>query len=134
MFSDRVPRDLVPNQLAQALERLRAEQRPIIDLTESNPTRAGFEYPPNLLAALGDSRGLRYAPQPFGTMSARRAVALELEQGGRPVPPERIVLTASSSESYAVLFKLLADQCDDVLVPRPSYPLFDHLTRLELVV
>jgi alanine-synthesizing transaminase len=134
MFSSRTPWDLAPNRLSRALERHRADARPVLDLTESNPTRAGFEYPADLLAPLGDRRGLIYAPQPFGALSARRAVALQFEQHGLHLPPGRIVLTASTSESYAVLFKLLADQCDVVMVPRPSYPLFEHLTRLELVV
>ena len=134
VFSSRTPGDLSSNRLAQALERHRGDRRPVLDLTDSNPTRAGLEYPANLLAPLGDRRGLTYAPQPLGAMNARRAIALEFERQGLGVPPGRIVLTASTSESYAVLFKLLADQGDDVLMPRPSYPLFEHLTRLELVV
>jgi aspartate/methionine/tyrosine aminotransferase len=134
MFSTRTPADLSPNRLAQAVADLHAEGRTIIDLTESNPTRAGFSYPSDLLTPLADPRGLTYAPHPFGAMPARRAVADELGRRGPAVPPERIVLTASTSESYGVLFKLLADAGDEVLVPRPSYPLFDHLTRLDVVV
>lgn len=133
MFSSRLQADLGPNRVAQALQRLRADLRPIIDLTESNPTRAGFEYPAGSLDALADPRGLSYEPQPFGSMEARSAVAREYARRGAAVAPERIVLTASTSESYALLFKLLADGGDQVLVPRPSYPLFDHLSRLELV-
>jgi alanine-synthesizing transaminase len=133
-FSSRTSVDLRPNRLARALERLRAEGRPFIDLTESNPTRAGFDYPAHLLAPLADPRGLSYAPQPFGAIDARRAVAREYARQGLTVPPEHVVLTASTSDSYSLLFKLLADQGDEVLVPRPSYPLFDHLTRLDLVV
>ena len=133
-FSSRTPADLAPNRLARALERLRAEGRPIIDLTESNPTRAGFDYPDDLLAGLADPRGLSYAPQPFGAIDARRAVAREYARHGLTVSPERVVLTASTSDGYSLLFKLLADAGDEVLVPRPSYPLFDHLTRLDLVV
>jgi aspartate/methionine/tyrosine aminotransferase len=106
----------------------------LIDLTESNPTRAGFEYPPDLLAPLGEARGLRYAPSPLGAMDARRAVAADYERQGVTVLPERIVLDASTSDGYSLLFKLLANEGDEVLVPRPSYPLFDHLTRLDLVV
>lgn len=133
MFSTRIPADLAPNRLTQAVDRLRAEGQPIIDLTESNPTRAGFEYPPDLLAPLADRRSLSYTPQPFGALEARRAAAAEYGRRGVAVPPERVVLTASTSEAYALLFKVLADGGDNVLVPRPSYPLFDHLTRLELV-
>src|SRR5471032_3016636 len=132
--SSRTPVDLAPDRLARALERVRAEGRSIIDLTESNPTRAGFDYPDDLLAGLADPRGLSYAPQPFGAIDARRAVAREYARHGLTVSPERVVLTASTSDGYSLLFKLLADEGDEVLVPRPSYPLFDHLTRLDLVV
>lgn len=134
MFSSRIPANLAPNRLTEALRALRARREPLIDLTESNPTRAGFEYPPDLLAPLGEARGLRYAPSPLGAMDARRAVAADYERQGVTVPPERIALTASTSDGYSLLFKLLANAGDEVLVPRPSYPLFDHLTRLDLVV
>jgi len=132
-FSRRVPRDLAANRLAQAVEALRREGRAFIDLTESNPTRAAFYYPDDLLRPLADVRALRYNPSPFGAAEARRAVASEYERRGLAVDPDRIVLTASTSEAYSLLFKLLADAGDEVLVPRPSYPLFDHLTRLDLV-
>jgi alanine-synthesizing transaminase len=131
MFSTRTPPHLAPNRLAQALLELQRAGRPVIDLTESNPTRAGFEYPPDLLAPLADARGLAYQPRPFGLIEARRAVAKEYARRGIAVPAERVVLTSSTSEAYSLLFKLLADPADDVLVPRPSYPLFEHLTRLE---
>src|SRR5436190_2524124 len=131
MFSSRVQADLTPNRLAQALDRVRVEGRPFIDFTESNPTRAGFLYPQDALKAFADPRGLLYAPEPFGALQARRAVASEFERRGLTVAPERIVLTASTSEAYSLLFKLLCDPGDEVLVPRPSYPLFEHLTRLD---
>ena len=134
MFSTRLPPNLAPNRLAHALERLRAQGRPLVDLTESNPTRAGFDYPPDLLAPLSDARALAYAPRPFGLSEARRAVSADYARRGVDVPAERVVLTGSTSEAYSWLFKLLADPADEVLVPRPSYPLFDHLTRLEAVV
>ncbi len=134
MFSTRLPSDLSPNRLTQAVERLRAEGLEILDLTESNPTRAGFAYPPDLLAPLADPRGLMYAPQPFGALAARCAVAADYTRRGAEVEPERIVLTASTSEAYSLVFKVLCDPGDEVLVPRPSYPLLEHLTRLEAVV
>ena len=134
MFSARIPANLAPNRLTEALRALRARREPLVDLTESNPTRAGFEYPPELLAPLADARGLRYAPSPLGATEARRAVAADYERQGVKVAPERIALTASTSDGYSLLFKLLADAGDEVLVPRPGYPLFDHLTRLDLVV
>jgi len=133
MFSDRIPRDLAANRLSTMVEAARAEGRPLVDLTASNPTQAGFEYPADLLAPLADARALRYDPQPLGHLETRRSVARDYERRGAQVPADRIVLTASTSEAYSVLFKLLADAGDEVLVPRPSYPLFEHLTRLDVV-
>jgi alanine-synthesizing transaminase len=132
MFSNRVPKELAANRLATAVAALRAEGRAIVDLTIANPTRAGFEYPSDLLAPLGDPRALRYDPAPFGSEDARAAVADDYRRQGISVAPDRIVLTASTSDAYGMLFKLLCDAGDEVLVPRPSYPLFDHLTRLDL--
>jgi len=133
MFSTRTPQDLTPNRLTDALNAAGAEGRAILDLTLSNPTRAGFEYPTGLLRLLADSRGLTYAPAPFGLPEARAAVARDYARRGFPATPERIALTASTSEAYGCLFKLLTDAGDEVLVPRPSYPLFDHLASLEQV-
>jgi alanine-synthesizing transaminase len=134
MFSTRIPAQLAPNRLTQALQAHRAAGRPFLDLTDSNPTHAGFNYPADLLARLADARALRYDPQPAGALDARQAVAADYARRGVIVAPERIVLTSSTSEAYSLLFKLLADAGDEMLVPRPSYPLFDHLTRLDLVV
>jgi alanine-synthesizing transaminase len=131
MFSQRVPDQLGVNRLASAVAARRARGGAILDLTESNPTRAGVEYPPALLAPLGDPRGLRYEPRPFGLRSAREAVAGDYARRGLAIAPDRVVLAASTSDAYGWLFKLLADAGDEILVPRPSYPLFDHLTRLE---
>lgn len=133
MFSHRIPRDLAANRLSTMVAAARAKGRPLVDLTASNPTHAGFEYPADLLAPLGDARALRYDPQPLGHLEARRAVARDYERRGAQVPADRIVLTASTSDAYSMLFKLLAEAGDEVLVPRPSYPLFEHLTRLDVV-
>jgi alanine-synthesizing transaminase len=133
MFSARVQADLAPNRLAQAVERAREAGRRIIDLTESNPTRAGFDYPADLLAPLGDRGGLAYSPEPLGAPDARRAVAADYARRGLAVSPGHLALTASTSEAYSLLFKVLCDPGDEVLVPRPSYPLFEHLTRLDAV-
>jgi hypothetical protein len=131
MFSDRVPSDREPNRLAGALSRIR-ERTPIIDLTVSNPTRVNLPYPPDLLAGLADPAGLTYTPEPLGLVSAREAVAGELDRRGLPIPARQVVLTASTSEAYSLLFKLLCDAgAATVLTPVPSYPLFDHLTRLD---
>ncbi len=102
----------------------------MLDLTESNPTRAGFEYPrEEILDALADPRALRYDPDPKGLLSAREAVASYYGD----IPVSRILLTASTSEAYSYLFKLLCDPGDEILSPRPSYPLFEFLGGLESV-
>jgi alanine-synthesizing transaminase len=132
VFSTRIPANLTPNRVTAALHARRARGEPFIDLTESNPTRAGFDYPPDLLAPLADARGLHYSPMPLGALDTRRFVAADYARQGLDISPDRIVLTASTSDGYTLLFKLLANAGDEVLVPRPSYPLFDHLTGLDL--
>jgi alanine-synthesizing transaminase len=132
MFSSRMPRDLALNRLASAISAHRASGRGLIDLTATNPTAVGIHYDADLLAVLSSPAALTYSPEPFGLRSARRAVAADYARRGISVAEDRIVLTASTSEAYSVLFKLLcAPDGDDVLVPQPSYPLFDHLTRLD---
>ena len=122
-----VPRE--ENALARAIALRRSAGRPIADLTESNPTRVGFQFEEDLiLAALASPEGLRYEPDARGLPAAREAVA---RYAG--VAPGEVLLTASTSEAYALLFKLLCDAGDDVLVPEPSYPLFGWLTALESV-
>jgi len=106
----------------------------VLDLTESNPTRVGLAYPQaEILGALADTRALRYHPSPRGLDSAREAVAGYYGDRGTPVERGRILLTASTSEAYAYLFKLLANPGDEILAPRPSYPLFEFLAGLESV-
>ncbi|HEY2730130.1 MAG TPA: pyridoxal phosphate-dependent aminotransferase [Polyangia bacterium] len=131
-FSSRLPWDRPENALA-ALERARrARGEEILDLTVSNPTQVGLsELGPLVSEALASSAGGEYEPAPAGQPAARAAVAAELAAEGAPLSPDRLLLTASSSESYAFLFKLLCDPGDAVLVPEPSYPLFEYLARLE---
>ncbi|MFH1177397.1 MAG: pyridoxal phosphate-dependent aminotransferase [Acidobacteriota bacterium] len=129
-FSGRLPADLQPNPITAALAR---HGRPAFDLTLSNPTLCGLSYPPDLLAALAHAAGLKYHPDPRGLISARAAVAGEYARHGLALDPGRIILTASTSEAYAFLFKLLCDPGEAVLVPSPSYPLFEHLARVEAV-
>jgi len=135
MLFPRAPRDLQPNRLTQAVERARASGRPLIDLTLTNPTRAGIRYPDSLLSPLASADALVYDPSPFGLDRARKAVAADYARRGVTVDPDRLVLTASTSEAYSLLFKLVcAASGHEVLVPVPSYPLFDHLTQLDGVV
>ena len=135
MFSRRAPRELTPNRLSMAIRNHATHGRTLIDLTATNPTTVGIDYPHDLLQDLARAAGLRYRPEPFGLSIARQAVATDYARRGISVAEDRIVLTASTSEAYSLLFKLLcAPAGDDVLVPVPSYPLFDHLTRLDGVV
>jgi alanine-synthesizing transaminase len=131
-YSSRLRWDLAPNRLTRLLDERRSAGAAILDLTESNPTAAGFAYPSDqILAALADPRALRYRPAAAGIASARAAISQDYYSGR--VHPGRILLTASTSEAYAFVFKLLADPGDEVLVPRPSYPLFDFLAALDAV-
>ncbi len=132
MISSRLPKSLEPNAVARALA-ARRHGRPIIDLTATNPTSAGFSYPADLLQPLADPRALDYEPQALGLWPARAAVAADFRRRGCIISADRVVLTSSTSEAYALLFKLLCDAGDAVLVPQPSYPLFEHLTQLECV-
>ena len=128
-YSSRIQWDVNQNRLSMALNHKRASNNRILDLTESNPTAAGFLYPQEkILNAFGDKRTLVYQPTPQGLEEARSAVS---GYYGGSVPIERILLTASTSEAYSYAFKLLCDPGDQVLVPRPSYPLFDYLAALE---
>ena len=134
MFSSRLPHPMARNRLWSAVERRKSAGLPIVDLTLSNPTKAGFTYPSSLLALIADRRGLCYEPDPFGLASAREAIAGEVARCGVSIPANQIILTASTSEAYSLLFKLLCDPGDVVIAPRPSYPLFEHLTALDAVV
>ena len=133
MFSSRMRHATHRNQFAIALAARRAAGLPIVDLTMSNPTRAGFVYPAGLLQPLTQDRALCYEPEPFGLPSARQAVSGDFQRRGVDVEPDHTVLTASTSEAYSLLFKLLCDPGDIVLAPRPSYPLIEHLTELDAV-
>jgi aspartate/methionine/tyrosine aminotransferase len=126
VFSRRLQVSGGTNRIAAALA---ARTEPYLDLSVSNPTTAGFDYDAgSITRALADPRVLVYQPEAFGLPGAREAVARHAN-----VDPARVVLTASTSEAYAFLFKLLCDPGDEVLVPRPSYPLFDFLAQLESV-
>jgi aspartate/methionine/tyrosine aminotransferase len=133
MFSTRFHWDPRPNRLTLALAARRGAGALIFDLTESNPTRAGLYYPDEIVDSFHDARMLAYEPAPAGTPAAREAVSRWYAARGHDVPVERILLTASTSEAYAYLFKLLSDPGDEMLVPRPSYPLFQFLADMESV-
>ena len=148
-FSERTNWKLGVNRFTQAVEEVRASGTKILDLTVSNPTRAGLEYDAGaILQALASPRGLDYDPQAKGLLVAREAVAAYYRNrsaDGRGVPrnvsmdgdagtvvdTERIVLTTSTSEGYSFVFRLLCNAGDELLVPKPSYPLFEFLADLQ---
>ena len=151
MFSERTNWKLARNRFTQALEEVRAGGARVLDLTVSNPTRAGLRYDEAaILRALASPRALDYDPQSKGLLAAREAVAGYYRdrsgRGGRDVAgnvasqgmsdgivvdPERIVLTTSTSEGYSFVFRLLCNAGDELLVPKPSYPLFEFLADLQ---
>lgn len=131
MFSTRFHWATTPNRLTRLLEHKRAAGAAILDLTQSNPTRASLDYPPEIPSALASSAALDYDPVPKGSASARDAVSDYYTSRGHCVDPGRILLTASTSEGYSYLFKLLTDPGHEILVPIPSYPLFEYLAVME---
>jgi hypothetical protein len=133
MFSSRLPAHADANAISRAVDAVKATGATLVDLTESNPTTVGFSYPHDLLSALADDRALRYEPHPLGLPAAREAVSADYARRGVTVDPACLVLSASTSEAYSWLFKVLCNAGDAVLVPQPSYPLFEHLTRLDAV-
>jgi alanine-synthesizing transaminase len=132
MFSARTRWPLTPNELTRACEERRRASQEILDLTESNPTRCGFDYDEaRVLNALQDSRILQYEPDPRGLLSARQAIADCYLDNGIEIFPSQIFLTASTSEAYSFIFRLIGNAGDQLLVPQPSYPLFEFLGRLD---
>jgi hypothetical protein len=133
MFSSRFHWDAPANRVTELLTEKRRNGARILDLSQSNPTQAGLTYPDYLAGSFGDVSNLIYEPQPAGSAPAREAVSAYYASRGIVAAPDRILLTASTSEGYAYLFKLLCDSGDEVLVPRPSYPLFELLAQMESV-
>jgi aspartate/methionine/tyrosine aminotransferase len=133
MFASRTAWKLTPNRLAAALERHQQSGGKLLDLTASNPTTVGIQYDQAaILSALSQEEALNYSPQAKGLRGARQAVASYYDaRGDRPPDVENIFLTASTSEGYSFVFRLLCEPGDEVLVPAPSYPLFDYLASLQ---
>jgi aspartate/methionine/tyrosine aminotransferase len=128
MFASRTNWNLKPNRLSQALERHKSSGRRLLDLSASNPTECGFNYDaPAILQALGNAESLQYHPDPRGLKPARQAVSDYYAERGDQVSTHDLILTASTSEAYSFIFRLLCNPGDELLVPTPSYPLFDFL-------
>lgn len=131
MFSERTQWPLHLNELTRAAQSRRELGLPLVDLTESNPTRCGFDYGgEQILETLHDPRALNYEPDPHGLLSAREAVVEYYAGQGIDLSPSQVFLTAGTSEAYSYIFRLLGNPGDEALVPRPSYPLFEFLVRL----
>jgi alanine-synthesizing transaminase len=134
MFSDRTNWKLTRNRLTEALEEVRSSGARLLDLTLSNPIRAGLRYDePLILQSLALPQAMDYDAQPKGLPSARTAVAAyyQAAHGIRRFDPERLILTTSTSEGYSFVFRLLCNPGDELLVPKPSYPLFEFLADLQ---
>ncbi len=133
MFSHRTNWRLSPNALTRAIAEARTSSQQIIDLTISNPTEAGICPDPEVvLAALANPEAMRYDPQPRGLLEARQAVCRYYRESHEvfDLDPERLILTTSTSEAYTYVFRLLCNPGDEILVPKPSYPLFEFLADL----
>jgi alanine-synthesizing transaminase len=133
MFSTRTNWKLAHNRLTQALEQARASGKQILDLTASNPTRVALEYDDGtILSALASPSSFDYDPQAKGLLEARASVAAYYRaEHAASIDPDRIILTASTSEGYSYVFRLLCNAGDEILVPKPSYPLFEFLADLQ---
>jgi alanine-synthesizing transaminase len=134
MFSRRTNWKLTPNRFTEAQRELRDAGREVIDLAISNPTQAGLPYDAeSILKSLSNPQAMDYDPQPKGLASAREAVAAYYRErsAASEINPGTVVLTTSTSEGYSYVFRLLCNGGDEVLVPKPSYPLFEFLADLE---
>jgi len=132
LFARRTAWNLATNRYTAALEQHRSEGRKLFDLTASNPTTIGLRYRDReLLQALANPAALGYDPQPKGLLTAREAVAAYYAEQGSRVSPDELLLTTSTSEAYTFVFRLLCNAGDAVLVPTPSYPLFDFLAEIQ---
>src|SRR2546425_3780717 len=133
MFSRRTDWKLTPNHFTEAQREIAVAGREVLDLTISNPTRAGLRYDEEfILKSLVNPRALDYDPQSKGLHSAREAVATYYrDQHTSDIDSESLILTTSTSEGYSYVFRLLCNPGDEFLVPKPSYPLFEFLADLE---
>ena len=131
-FARRTSWDLTTNRYTEALDAHRRAGGELLDLTASNPTTVGLKYQEEeLLRALANRDALRYEPQPKGLLVAREAISGYYAERGSPINPDELLLTTSTSEAYSFVFRLLCDPEDAVLVPTPSYPLFDFLAQIQ---
>jgi aspartate/methionine/tyrosine aminotransferase len=128
MFASRTNWNLKPNRLAEALERHKSSGRRLLDLSASNPTECGFKYDaPAIMRSLCAPASLQYRPDPKGIKSTREAVSAYYAERDERIGVDDLILTASTSEAYSFVFRLLCNPGDELLIPTPGYPLFDFL-------
>lgn len=131
MFARRTNWNLSENRYSLAVERAHRNGRQLLDLTASNPTTVGLNFEgERILGSLQHPQALKYEPASKGIMPARDAVVSYYGAHGVSLSPEQIILTVSTSEAYSYCFRLLCDPGDEVLVPSPSYPLFEFLADI----
>ncbi|MDD3374547.1 MAG: pyridoxal phosphate-dependent aminotransferase [Candidatus Omnitrophica bacterium] len=131
MFSKRTEWSLEKNPLTLLFEDLKNKNHAIFDLTISNPTKCAIDYPQDqILQALCDNKNIFYDPASFGSLAARKTVASNSRQSEFLIDPDQVILTSSTSEAYSFLFRLLLNPDEHILLPRPSYPLFEFLANL----
>ena len=145
MLSSRLPKDLSPSPFFAELERTKAQVLaecagagesdagclPFIDMTVSSPLRVGLPF--DLLPAIDEAKGEfgTWVADAAGRREAREAVAEYYRERGGAFTAGQIILTASTSEAYSILFKTFCDPGDVILTPMPGYPLLDTLAQLE---
>ena len=134
MFSKRFDYNIEENNLSKLLNEKKSAGVKILDLIESNPTNAGFDYnETGILNSIAKPESMKYVPNPKGLESAREAVSQYYREKSITINTDNIFLTSSTSEAYSFIFRLLTDPFDEVLIPRPSYPLFSFIAEMETV-
>lgn len=132
IFSERTGWNRTSNHFTLLVQKLKKDGQRVIDLTVSNPTCCGFKYlKEDLLSPLSQPDALTYEPHPKGSLSARRAISEYYQIKGMDIDPEQIFLTASTSEAYSLIFRLLCNPGESILAPAPGYPLFDFLAQIQ---
>ncbi|WP_405324409.1 pyridoxal phosphate-dependent aminotransferase [Fibrobacter sp.] len=140
MLSSRLPKDLSPSPFFAELERAKADvfaecansdALPLIDMTVSSPVKAGLPVDLDIAVDEGRKDFGNWNPDAAGWKLAREAVVEYYRERGGAFTAGQIILTASTSEAYSVLFKTFCDPGDVILTPMPGYPLLDTLAQLE---
>ncbi|EMY76802.1 aminotransferase, class I/II [Leptospira weilii serovar Ranarum str. ICFT] len=131
-FSSRFSFQEGENEFAKILSEYKKNRIPYYDLTISNPTQAGFQYPVEAIRhGFGTADLITYHPNPRGNLEARKKIQEYYGSKGLEIDPDDLFLTSSSSEAYSYLFKLFCDPGDSILIPAPGYPLFEFLSVME---